>query len=118
MKENILYFDIIGGISGDMTLASLLDLGVPKEIFLEELSKLNMDGEFEVEINYKYENDIKGTTVNVITKEQHCHRNLVDIYEIIEKSKLSKNVKERAKKIFMVVAQAEAKIHSSFSHGS
>ena len=52
MKENILYFDIIGGISGDMTLASLLDLGVPKEIFLEELSKLNMDGEFEVEINY------------------------------------------------------------------
>ena len=113
MKENILYFDIIGGISGDMTLASLLDLGVPKEIFLEELSKLNMDGEFEVEINYKYENDIKGTTVNVITKEQHCHRNLVDIYEIIEKSKLSKNVKERAKKIFMVVAQAEAKIHGT-----
>ena len=34
IKKNIFYFDIIGGISGDMTLASLLDLGVPKEIFL------------------------------------------------------------------------------------
>ena len=43
MSKNILYFDIIGGISGDMTLSSLLDLGVPKEIFLEELSKLNAD---------------------------------------------------------------------------
>ena len=51
MSKNILYFDIIGGISGDMTLASLLDLGVPKEIFLEELSKLNMDNEFKIEIN-------------------------------------------------------------------
>lgn len=35
MKEQkILYFDIINGISGDMTLATLLDLGVPKQIFL------------------------------------------------------------------------------------
>ncbi len=33
MSEKILYFDIISGISGDMTLASLLNLGVPKEIF-------------------------------------------------------------------------------------
>lgn len=33
MSEKILYFDIISGISGDMTLASLLNLGIPKEIF-------------------------------------------------------------------------------------
>ena len=69
MNTKILYFDIIGGISGDMTLASLLNLGVPKEIFLEELSKLNMDNEFTIEISEKFENGIKGTKVNVITKE-------------------------------------------------
>lgn len=113
MKKNILYFDIIGGISGDMTLASLLDLGVPKEIFLQELNKLNMDNEFEIEIDYKYENGIKGTKVNVITKEQHCHRNLIDIYDIIDKSKLNNSIKERAKEIFMVVAKAEAKVHGT-----
>lgn len=45
MEKRILYFDIINGISGDMTLSSLLDLGIPKEIFLEELSKLNLDNE-------------------------------------------------------------------------
>ena len=86
MKKDILYFDIIGGISGDMTLASLLDLGVPKEIFLQELNKLNMDNEFEIEIDYKYENGIKGTKVNVITKEQYCHRNLIDVYDMVLKS--------------------------------
>lgn len=113
MKKNILYFDIIGGISGDMTLASLLDLGVPKEIFLQELNKLNMDNEFEIEIDYKYENNIKGTKVNVITKEQHCHRNLIDVYDIIDNSRLNNNIKERAKEIFMIVAKAEAKVHGT-----
>ena len=113
MKKNILYFDIIGGISGDMTLASLLDLGVLKEIFLQELNKLNMDNEFEIEIDYKYENNIKGTKVNVITKEQHCHRNLIDVYDIIDNSRLNNNIKERAKEIFMIVAKAEAKVHGT-----
>ena len=113
MKKNILYFDIIGGISCDMTLASLLDLGVPKEIFLQELNKLNMDNEFEIEIDYKYENGIKGTKVNVITKEQHCHRNLIDVYDIIDNSRLNNNIKERAKEIFMIVAKAEAKVHGT-----
>lgn len=113
MKKYILYFDIIGGISGDMTLASLLDLGVPKEIFLQELNKLNMDNEFEIEIDYKYENGIKGTKVNVITKEQHCHRNLIDVYDIIDNSRLNNNIKERAKEIFMIVAKAEAKVHGT-----
>ena len=113
MKKYILYFDIIGGISGDMTLASLLDLGVPKGIFLQELNKLNMDNEFEIVINYKYENNIKGTNVNVITKEQHCHRNLIDVYDIIDNSRLNNNIKERAKEIFMIVAKAEAKVHGT-----
>lgn len=113
MNTKILYFDIIGGISGDMTLASLLNLGVPKEIFLEELSKLNMDNEFTIEISEKFENGIKGTKVNVITKEQHCHRNLIDIYEIIDNSSLNTDIKEKSKKVFMTVAEAEVKVHDT-----
>ena len=105
-EEKILYFDIIIGISGDMTLSTLLNLGVPKEIFLEELSKLNLNDEFEIEINDKFENGIKGTNVNVITKENHVHRNLIDIYDRIEHSSLNDDIKENAKKIFMEVAKA------------
>ena len=39
-----LYFDCSAGISGDMTLGALLDLGIDKEKFVEEMSKLNVDG--------------------------------------------------------------------------
>ena len=85
MEERILYFDIVNGISGDMTIASLLNLGVPKEIFLEEMSKLNLKDEFSIEISQKNESGIVGTNVNVVAKEGHAHRHLVDVFDIIEK---------------------------------
>ena len=114
MKEQkILYFDIINGISGDMTLATLLDLGVPKQIFLEELDKLNLGKEFKIEITDKFENGIKGTNVNVVVNEGHVHRNLIDIYDIIDKSTLNDKIKQNAKDIFMEVAKVEAKVHGT-----
>lgn len=112
-EEKILYFDIISGISGDMTLATLLNLGVPKEIFLKELDKLNLNKEYKIEINDKFENGIRGTNVNVIVNEGHVHRNLIDIYDIIDNSTLSDKIKQNAKDIFMEVAKAEAKVHGT-----
>ena len=50
MEERILYFDIVNGISGDMTIATLLDLGISKEVFLEEINKLNLGDEFNINI--------------------------------------------------------------------
>lgn len=113
MEERILYFDLINGISGDMTIASLLDLGIPKELFLEEINKLNINDEFQIKINSKNESGIVGTTVEVITKETHAHRHLVDIFDIIESSKLNKNIIEMAKKVFMIIGDAEAKVHGT-----
>ncbi|MGL4797525.1 MAG: nickel pincer cofactor biosynthesis protein LarC [Paraclostridium sp.] len=113
MEERILYLDIVNGISGDMTIASLLDLGVPKEIFLDEINKLGLDGEFEIQINSKNESGIVGTTVKVIAKETHAHRHLVDIFDIIDKSNLSNKVKDMSKNIFMTIGEAEAKVHGT-----
>ena len=113
MEERILYFDIVNGISGDMTIATLLDLGISKEIFLEEINKLNLGDEFNINIQEENENGIVGTKVEVITKEVNAHRHLSDIYEIIDKSSLNEYVKENAKKIFMVIAEAEAKVHGT-----
>ena len=113
MEQRILYFDIVNGISGDMTLATLLNLGVPEEIFLEELSKLNLDDEFDIKIVSKIENGIKGTNVDIIIKEENAHRHLVDIFSIIDNSRLNENVKSMAKRIFMVIGEAEAKVHGT-----
>ena len=113
MEERILYFDIVNGISGDMTIATLLDLGISKEVFLEEINKLNLGDEFNINIQEENENGIVGTKVEVITKEVNAHRHLSDIYEIIDKSSLNEYVKENAKKIFMVIAEAEAKVHGT-----
>ena len=113
MEERILYFDIVNGISGDMTIATLLDLGIPKEVFLDEIYKLNLDGEFEINIEQKNETGIVGTKVEVITKEVNSHRHLSDIYNIIDKSSLNDFVKDKSKEIFMVIAQAEAKVHGT-----
>ncbi len=55
MEERILYIDIVNWISGDMTIATLLDLGIEQELFLEEIKKIGLDGEFEIEINKKNE---------------------------------------------------------------
>ena len=113
MEERVLYFDIINGISGDMTIATLLDLGIPKDIFLEEIYKLNLNDEFEINIEQKNESGIVGTKIEVITKEVNSHRHLSDIYDIIDKSSLNEFVKNKSKEIFMVIAKAEAKVHGT-----
>lgn len=113
MNQRVLYFDIINGISGDMTLSTLLNLGIPKEIFLEELSKLKLDDEFEIEITSKNESGILGTNVNVITKETSAYRYLVDVFDIIDNSDLNNNIKKMSKDIFMTIGEAEAKVHGT-----
>ncbi len=40
----VLYFDCFSGISGDMTLGALLDLGVDEQLFRKELDKLKLEG--------------------------------------------------------------------------
>ena len=73
MDKRILYFDCFSGISGDMTIGALLDLGIDQNLFLAELSKINLD-EFEVEIKKGLKNGISGTdfTVHLHTHE-HTH---------------------------------------------
>ncbi|WP_331666949.1 nickel pincer cofactor biosynthesis protein LarC [Metaclostridioides mangenotii] len=113
MSSRVLYFDIVNGISGDMTIASLLDLGASRDVFLQELGKLGMSDEFEIKVDSKNESGIVGTIVEVISKEGHCHRHVKDIFEIIDNSELNDRVKENAKKVFMTIGEAEAKVHGT-----
>ena len=64
----ILYYDCFCGISGDMNLAALIDLGVPKEYLIQELSKINLNSEYEIKIERSAKLGITGTRVDVILK--------------------------------------------------
>lgn len=64
----VLYFDCFSGISGDMALGALLDLGLDKDVFLNELKKLNVTG-YSIDIKEVVRNGISGTDVTVILDE-------------------------------------------------
>lgn len=72
----ILYYDCFCGISGDMNLAALLDLGVPKEYLMEEISKLKLESEYEIKIEKAAKHGITGTRVDVILK---AHNDIHDL---------------------------------------
>ena len=108
----IAYFDTISGISGDMTLGAFISAGISIDELISELQKLKLNG-FELSAQHITRNGIVAVKVDVIISEQpHYHRHLKDIETLIDKSDLSLNVKERAKKIFREVAVAEAKVHN------
>jgi uncharacterized protein (TIGR00299 family) protein len=77
----ILYYDCFCGISGDMNLAALIDLGVPKEYLTEELLKLKVASEYEIKIEKASKLGITGTRVDVILKSK-----LEDNTHILEKA--------------------------------
>ncbi len=125
-----LYFECANGISGDMSVAALLDLGADRQKLEKALFSLNLNNEFSYEIKDVFVNTIKATDFNVILNKKehehdknhhqhqkhvnhnsHEHRNLEDINSIIENADITDNAKNLAKKIFKIVAQAEASVH-------
>jgi len=106
----LLHLDCPMGISGDMFLASLIDLGADPEKILRELRKLPVD-RIDVEIKKAVRHSITATTFKVRLKEAHHHRTFRDIKKIIGESSLTPKVKSLSTAIFKVIAEAEGKIH-------
>jgi uncharacterized protein (TIGR00299 family) protein len=107
----ILYYDCFSGISGDMNLGAMIDLGVDKTFLTSELNKLNLKG-WELHAEKDQRHGIGGTKVTVKqTHHKHAHRHLSDIEKIIRESSLDQKTKDLSMKIFMKVALAEASIH-------
>ncbi len=118
MILNTLYLECLSGISGDMTVAALLDLGADKEMLFDVLNSMNLECELKTSVVKK--NNITAFDFDVVLNEdfQKSHeelnrRGLDDVFPIIDNSKLSDNAKQMAKNIFVIVADAEAKIHNT-----
>jgi len=120
MGEKILYIEAPDGISGDMTLGALIDLGVGVRVIKSELDKI-IPGEFSLDARPFERNGIHGINLDVIVTDPatasehstHDHRHYSDIKEMIANSGLTVRAKEYALAIFGVIAEAEAAVHNT-----
>ncbi len=135
----ILYLDCFAGISGDMTIGALLDLGLNFEFLKNELAKLGVAGyelsqsrvdrsginavKFDVQLSsiqinhdhdhthgdHSHSHETQHSSLS--TQHSHDHRSLSTIKHLIESSTLSEKVKQNSLAIFQRIGEAEAKIH-------
>ncbi|HVG35522.1 MAG TPA: nickel pincer cofactor biosynthesis protein LarC [Pyrinomonadaceae bacterium] len=106
-----LYFDCFAGASGDMILGALVGVGVDPAQLTEQLARLGVDG-YEIDFEQANRSGISATRAHVRTREEHSHRHLGDILNIIYDARLSEAVKDRAARIFSRLAEAEARVHN------
>lgn len=132
-----LYLDIFSGLSGDMFVGALIDLGVDARRLERELKKLKLDG-FHLHVSRGQKSGIAGTKFDVHLTDAHDHdhahgqehhhhdkphalrithhvhgdlRTFADIKRLISQSKLSAWVRQKSIAVFQRIAEAEGKIH-------
>jgi len=107
----ILYFDCISGASGDMILASLVDLGVPAKFLDKELGRLKIPGLAISSLRVK-RNGISCSQMKMKWSAPREYRHLHDILHIIHHAKFGSAIQERCEAVLNAIAHAE-----SYAHG-
>src|SRR6266513_670605 len=134
-----LYFDCFSGISGDMTIGALLDLGLDFEYLKTELKKLPVE-DYELKISRVVRSNLSATKFDVLIppaggegqgedhghhhghdyhhdhdhhehSHSHFHRKASEILSMIRDSNLSPGAKRLATNIFTKLAISEGKVH-------
>ncbi len=128
-----MYLECLSGISGDMFVASLLDLGADEKCLREGLASVPVDG-FQIEISRVKKSGLEACDFRVVLDDMHenydhdmqylhghdcvhqhshhhMHRGVSEIEQIINSTTITDDAKALAKKIFEVLAEAEAKAH-------
>jgi len=105
-----LYLDAFSGISGDMFLGLLCDLGLDLEQLESELAKLPISG-YQLNIQRERRHGIEGCRLIVNHQEDHHHRSWSHIDQMLADSSLNEYSKELARRFFRRLGEAEAKVH-------
>ncbi|MFQ5428379.1 MAG: nickel pincer cofactor biosynthesis protein LarC [Thermodesulfobacteriota bacterium] len=110
---DIIYIDCAMGISGDMFLGAMIDLGVELKVIKKELAKLPIDStEIDIETTKEERHSITGTGFKVRLKHSKEHRNYSEITRLIKESGFSPRVEELSLSIFKKIALSEGRIHN------
>ncbi len=108
----VLIFDPFAGISGDMTVAALLDLGLPLAWLQDFVAGLGV-GEVKVSCERVERSGIACTRLLLNVPESGEQRRLDDLLQIVERSTEAEWVKKTAAAAFKALAEAEARVHGT-----
>lgn len=139
--RKILYLECSSGISGDMTVAALLDAGADEAAVRRALESLPVDG-FEIRITRVVKSGLDVCDFDVVLDaahenhdhdmaylhghahgdghdhdhahgggHRHEHRGMAEIGAIIDAADMTDRAKEIARAVFAVIAEAEARAH-------
>lgn len=106
----LLYLDPIGGVSGDMVLGLLLDLGLSLADLETGLRALPLGG-WQLESRRELRQGIAGCRALVTVAEEHHHRTWLQIDQMLAAAPLDAAVAALARRIFRRIGVAEAKVH-------
>jgi uncharacterized protein (TIGR00299 family) protein len=105
----VAHFDCFSGISGDMTLAALIDAGVDAGEILQGVASLGLP--VRLEVTKVRKGGFAATLVRVEAAEEHGHRFLADVEELLQRGSLTPGQRDLALRIFRRLAEAEAAVH-------
>ncbi|MBW2039177.1 MAG: nickel pincer cofactor biosynthesis protein LarC [Deltaproteobacteria bacterium] len=106
----IAYFDCFAGISGDMILGALLDLGLPPEVLDEGWRMLGLKGA-KLKVHEVLRGGLMGTQVEVVGQGKTRIRSHKEMREMVTKSALPEGIKDLSLRILGRLAHVEAHIH-------
>ena len=107
----VAYLDCATGISGDMTLAALIDAGVDPDDIQAAIDSLGME-DVQLRVEETHKAGFRATTISIEHPPQHAHRHLSDIQQMIRQAEaLTPLQKQNALTIFEAIGRAEAHVH-------
>ncbi len=104
------YIDCFSGVSGDMFLGALLDLGWPEEELMSLPKRLGLQG-VDIDIQQVRRKGLRGLAVHISSKEAQPLRTMDHILPLIQGAELPEHVKNKTADVFSVLCTAEARAH-------
>jgi pyridinium-3,5-bisthiocarboxylic acid mononucleotide nickel chelatase len=108
----VLIFDPFAGISGDMTIAALLDLGLDEQWLRGFVAGLGIGG-IDIRIERVMRRGIAAPHIRFEYPPEKTHRHLRHVLEIIDRCSAPETAKQRAADAFRRIAEAEARVHGT-----
>lgn len=107
----VLYLDCFSGVSGDMFLGALLDLGVIEvDAFVAQLKEF-LPLPFDITIRRVYKKGVSATQVLVTEPHPPHTRSAKEMHDLLGRSSLPETLQNKVRTILQAIAEAESKIH-------